>query len=415
MRMTKKIFTILAAAVLCGNFSSNQVAAEDLKVWTLTFGNEQVNTAWRDILSGFEAQNPNVKISLETRGIDQHKSALRIAAQSDKGPDVFFMWAGPGLAGEFIGAGLSLPLDDAYEANGWDERLLGTAAGFSNIYDNGRHGVPYTFHGEGIYYNKALFEKAGITAAPTTYDEMKIAAQKLSDAGIPAMTFGGSVNWHVMRLMDVILEAKCGAETHDQLKSMTLDWSTEPCATQSFAELDDWARNYILSPFMGIDHSQSFNLFLANRAAMMLEGDWLVGQLRQSKRMEDFDMFPFPTGTGRLYGFAEYLYVSSKSQQSEAAIDFLDYLLSDEIQQRYLGIFGAISVNANTQYKNVDPLDQRWMDTFAQYQNVYMNGDQAFPLDTTTEYFRVIDAVVSGDLAPESAGQTLQEFINNRS
>ena len=77
--------------------------------------------------------------------------------------------------------------------------------------------MPYTFHGEALYYNKALFAKAGIASEPKTYDEFVADAAKLAAAGIPAFTFGGTVNWHVMRLMDVILETECGAEKHDAL------------------------------------------------------------------------------------------------------------------------------------------------------------------------------------------------------
>lgn len=116
--------------------------------------------------------------------------------------------------------GLSLPLDDYYANYAWDDRLVGTAQGFSSNYPPHRHGVPYKFHGEAIYYNKVLFEQAGITELPTTYDELKAAAGKLKDASIAAFSFGGTVNWHLMRLMDVILEAQCGAETHDALMRM---------------------------------------------------------------------------------------------------------------------------------------------------------------------------------------------------
>jgi raffinose/stachyose/melibiose transport system substrate-binding protein len=414
MRKRNALAVTLSALAMTVGFAGSQAAAAEVKVWTLTFANDSANRAWQRIIKEFEAANPGVTVSVEGRSTDEHKAALRVAAQSSQGPDIYFMWAGLGLGGEFVKAGLSKPLDDYYKKYDWDKRLLGTATSFSKIYPGGRHGIPYTFHGEALYYNKALFQKAGIAAPPATYDELKADAAKLKDADIPAMTFGGTVNWHLMRLMDVILEAKCGADKHDQLMNMKLDWSTEACATASFVELNDWSQNYILKPFMGIDQSQSFNLFLGNRAAMMLEGDWLVGQLRDAKRLDDFDLFPFPTGTDRLYGFAEYLYISTKSANPDDDAKFLDYLLSDKVQQDNLGSFGAISVNANVKYTNVSPLDQKWMDIFARYTKIYMNGDQAFPLDVTTEYWRIINEVASGNIKPEDAGKTLQTFIANK-
>jgi raffinose/stachyose/melibiose transport system substrate-binding protein len=314
-----------------------------------------------------------------------------------------------------VNAGLSLPLDKYYEQYGWSEELLPSAAAFADLYEGGKHGVPFTFKGEVVYYSKPLFEQAGIADEPKTYEELLAAAEKLKEAGIPAFTFGGTVNWHLMRLMDVILETKCGVETHDELMAMQADWSTEPCAAESFAELHKWAENYILSPFMGIDNTQAFNLFTAGRAAMMLEGSWLVQQLSEAVDLEDYGIFPFPTGTDRLYGFAEYNYISTKSQNPDLAAKFLDYFNSTEVQQAMLGAISTISINKNVDYTDMRPLDAEWLEIFNNYGNVYMNGDQAFPLDTTTEYFRVINEVASGDLEPKAAAAAMQTFIGNRS
>ena len=66
---------------------------------------------------------------------------------------------------------------------------------------------------------------------------------------------------------------------------------------------------------MGMDQGQSFNLFVAGRAAMMLEGDWLAAQLKEAKKADDYGVVPFPTGTKRLYGFAEYNYISTEEQE----------------------------------------------------------------------------------------------------
>ncbi|WP_316857877.1 extracellular solute-binding protein [uncultured Cohaesibacter sp.] len=388
--------------------------AEDLRVWTLVHDSEVARTAWKEIIQGFEQTHPGVSVKHEMRGTDEHKAALRVAAASTEGPDIFFMWAGLGLGGEFVNAGLSLPLDDYYAKYGWDDRFISSSLGFTKLYAGGRHGVPFTFHGEGLYYNKALFEKAGIDELPGNYEQLKETAAKLKDAGIPAITFGGTVNWHLMRLMDVILEAQCGKDKHDALKSMSASWENEACATASFAELIDWSQNYILSPFMGIDQSQSYNLFSANRAAMMLEGDWLVDQIEEMDRVDDFGLFAFPTETGRLYGFAENLYISSKSKVPDTAAKFLDYFSSDEVQQAYYGGFSSSSVNKHVTYQEQNALDTKWGEIFGEFGSVFVNGDQAFPLDVTTEYFRIINETASGHLSADEAAKAMQAFIDNR-
>ena len=123
-------------------------AAQDLTLWTLNFSSQASNDAMQKIASDFEAANPGVNVEIVTRGVDDHKTALRVAAGSDRGPDIFFSWAGLGLGGEYIKAGLSLPLDKYYEEYKWDDELVPAAASFSKIYEGGRHGVPFTFKGE---------------------------------------------------------------------------------------------------------------------------------------------------------------------------------------------------------------------------------------------------------------------------
>ncbi len=270
----------LALTAVCAGAAS----AQEVRIWGLTSDNETVTAAWEQVIADFQAANPGITIIREERSTDEHKSALRIAAQSDQAPDIYFMWAGLGLGGEFVNAGLSLPLDDYYASYGWDDHFWARRRALPATTRPTAMACPTPSVAKRSITNTALFAEAGITELPDTYDELKVVAQQLADAGIPAFTFGGTVNWHVMRLMDVILEAKCGAETHDALMGMTVDWATTPCATESFAELADWSANYILSPFMGIDQAQSFGLFMGDRAAMMLEGDWLVGQLQQEGR-----------------------------------------------------------------------------------------------------------------------------------
>ncbi len=403
-------WTAAAALAVTGSIA---VQAQEIKFWTLTFDNPNVSKAFEKIIKDFEAANPGVTIKLENRATDEHKSALRVAAGSDQAPDIYFMWAGLGLGGEFIKSGLALPMDKYYTEYKWDDEFIPPALSFSKQYPGGRFGVPYTFRGEGIYYNKALFEKAGITSLPKTYDELVADADKLAKAGIPAMTFGGTVNWHLMRLMDEILEVQCGPEKHDALMAMKVSWADEPCATKSFEELHKWTSKYILKPFMGIDNNQSFNLFLAGRAAMMVEGNWLVGQLRNANKLADYGLFPFP-GASRLYGFGEYNYISTKSKNPDVAAKFLDYLASTPVQEANVAVFGGTSVNKNVKSTSTEPLDLQWAKIFGEFNDVFVNGDQAFPLDVTTEYWRVINEVASDHLDPKAAAGELQKFIAAR-
>src|SRR5215471_14105398 len=181
-------FASAAAFMLAGSLSAQ---AQEIKFWTLTFDNPNVTKAFDKIIKDYEAANPGVTVKMENRATDEYKTALRVAAGSDQAPDIYFMWAGLGLGGEFIKSGLALPMDKYYAQYKWDDEFVAPALSFSKQYTGGRFCLPYTFRGEALYYNKALFEKAGITNLPKTYEELVADADKLAAAGIPAITFGG--------------------------------------------------------------------------------------------------------------------------------------------------------------------------------------------------------------------------------
>ena len=101
--------------------------AQEIKFWTLTFDNPNVTKSFDKIIKDFEAANPGVTVKLENRATDEHKSALRVASGSDQAPDIYFMWAGLGLGGEFIKL-LALPLVQHHtKIPNWTMKSIGPA------------------------------------------------------------------------------------------------------------------------------------------------------------------------------------------------------------------------------------------------------------------------------------------------
>ena len=126
----------------------------------------------------------------------------------------------------------------------------------------------------------------------------------------------------------------------------------------------------------------------------------------------DVDLFPFPTGTGRLYGFGEGFYVNKATEKADLATDFLDYATSTEVQSKVVGAFSPLSVNPEVPAATGNPLHELWPPIFESAQGLYMNNDQNLDLDATTEYWRIQNSVLTGDIAPEDAGAEFQKFLD---
>ncbi|QYN38787.1 extracellular solute-binding protein [Pseudonocardia sp. DSM 110487] len=415
MRLRTSIVALLAAAGMllsgCGGSGGHGDTVE-LKWWLVT-QQDTAQATLDELIDNFEEANPDITISLETRSVDAHKDALRTSAGTDAGPDIFYMWTGPGLGGEFVQAGVSKDISNYYEQYRWADRFTPTTIEPYTQY-GGHHGVPWTQRVQVIYYNKRLFQQAGITAEPTTYEELVTAADRLKAAGITPIEFGGSVNWHVMRLLDNLIETECGPEKADQLTSRTASWAGEPCVDVAFTELKTWSDSYFNQGFIGIDNDESSVLFHTGKAAMALEGDWFTTQITDGGgNIDEIGIFPFPTGADRLYGFSEGMYIGARSAHPNEAARFLDYLTSAEVQRSIGGVFAATSVNKDaTSTGDVGPIRQRFAELGATSSGFHLNNDQNFPLNVTTEYWRIQNSVLTGSIAPADAGEALQAFID---
>ncbi|AQP47948.1 ABC transporter substrate-binding protein [Tessaracoccus aquimaris] len=414
----KKVLAVASAAAMalglaaCGGSGDGADGAGDgksLTIWQLTLDGDQA-TAWDALVKGFEAENPGVKVTTENRAVDPHKDALRQAAGTDSVPDIYRYWGGPGLGGELIKANMSLDITKYYDEYKWADSLTSVAVARSELY-GGHNGVAFQESSEAIYYNKALFEKAGITELPTTYEELLAAAEKLKAAGITPMEMGGTVNWHVMRLLDALIETECGAEIADKLNQGDGNWGTEPCVTDAFVELKKWGDDYLNQGYMAISQDDSSQLFFTGQAAMALEGDWFGPQaVNGGMSADDFGIFAFPTGTGRIYGFGELLYVTQASKNPDLAAKFLDYMISEDGQAKLGSAFSVISANKNVAPPADAVLANEWSELVSQATGSYLNNDQNFSTAETGEYWRVQNSVLTGSISPEDAGKTFQQW-----
>ncbi|WP_228373266.1 ABC transporter substrate-binding protein [Demequina silvatica] len=381
----------------------------EVKIWMPTQEDSQ-STAWEAIVEGFNATYPDVTINLETRSVDELKTALRQAAGTSAVPDIYWYWEGSGLGGELVDVGMSRDLTDYYEQYGWEDRFTPAALAGVTQY-GGFHGIPWTQQGEALYYNKALFEEAGITELPTTYEGLVEAAEALKAAGITPIQFGGTVNWHVMRLLDALIETKCGADVADELNKGDGDWGTEACVTDAFTEFKSWGDNYMNEGFMALSNDDSSQLFYSGDAAMAFEGTWFEGNIVDNGMdVENVGIFTFPTDTGRLYGFGEGFYITEQAENPDAAALFLDYATSVEGQDLAGNAWAALSVNKEVDRSDASALAPTWIEIFNAATGIYTNNDQNFSTAVTTEYWRIQNAVLLGDIDPADAGAEFQSF-----
>lgn len=421
MRTIRTVAVIATAAMLAAGLAAcsagdDSDGATTITYWKLTDTDAASKKAWAQTLKGFEEAHPDIKLKVQERSTDGHKEALRTALGTSGAPDVYWSWAGPGIGGEYVKAGGSLDLAKYYKKYDWNERF--SPASMSSVKQYGKYdGVPSGQSGAAVFYNKDLFAKAGITAPPTSYKELVEDADKLVAAGITPIEFGGTVNWHLMRLLDNILMTECGPKTFTALVAAKANWGKEDCVTPAYEQFHTWTQKYLTKGWASLSDSEANALFFKGDAAMVIEGNWFDNVLRANDvDTATIGVFMFPTGTGQLYGDTSNNYITPTSKHPDAAAEFLDYLTSEKPQKISLDLVGTRPVNVDVKIDPAtqDSLDKEWNPIFADAKGLFAFNDQGLSLAETTEYWRIQNLVATNDLDPSKAGAQFQKFIDQQ-
>ncbi|MFF1511481.1 ABC transporter substrate-binding protein [Streptomyces sp. NPDC058326] len=140
-------------------------------------GGDTTKKYWTDLVAAFEAEHPGVKVEVQIESWDDVDRKVAEMVEADQAPDIAQIgaYADYAAAGELYAADemLSIPVEANFLAP-----LV--AAG---EHKRTQYGLPFVASTRPLFYNKALFEDAGVEP-PTTWEELADAAAKLKDNGV---------------------------------------------------------------------------------------------------------------------------------------------------------------------------------------------------------------------------------------
>jgi multiple sugar transport system substrate-binding protein len=165
--------------------ASGAALTGDLTVWAM--GNE--GTKLSTLADAFTKANPGVKVSVTPVDWGQAVAKLTTAIAGNTTPDVSQM--GTDMMGQFGATGAFEPVPSDIDPGTYFESAWNT-----NVVNGTASGVPWYVETRLLYYRKDIAEKAGITAAPATWDDLKAAATAMKSKG--GAKYGislGTKNW----------------------------------------------------------------------------------------------------------------------------------------------------------------------------------------------------------------------------
>jgi arabinogalactan oligomer/maltooligosaccharide transport system substrate-binding protein len=256
---------------------------------------------------------------------------FKTAAQSGKGaPDV--IRTDVGLIPEYASLHYIAPLDGTPALTGTSDFVAGPLN--TTKYDGKSYAVPSVTDTLGLLYNKDLFAKAGITAPPTTWDEMVADAAKVK-AKVPGVA-GTYMNPDAYFLLPFLFGE--GADLADPAaKKVTVN---SPAAVKAVTE----AKKIYDTSSLKIDFANAYDnmqtSFKTGKVAMLIQGPWSVGDDLTGpafKGKDNLGYAPVPAGsTGKALAptGGQDLAVYQGSRNLDAAYLFTQFMTSTASQEQ---------------------------------------------------------------------------------
>lgn len=293
--------------------------------------NEPRKSFYDEKIKQFMAENPNVKINVDSVLNDSYKEKIKVLVSSDNLPDIFTAWS-DSFAQNLVSSEKIMSLNDVISNDtDWSSKIIESQYG-GFTFDEVTYGVPFTVDGKAFFYNKAIFKENNI-AVPSTYDELIGALDKLQEAGYKEPLVEGLTNtWAISHYLGSIFERVVDPSVLKKDYNQTTSEFTDAgyiTGLEIFQELT----SYMGDLSTAIDHEAARNMFGNGEVPV------LYMQFAEIKMVEDIGdveigFFNFPevsNGKGNqtsLTGAPEG-WMLSKTAPKEA-VEFLKFLTSEE-------------------------------------------------------------------------------------
>ncbi|MER9133903.1 extracellular solute-binding protein [Mesorhizobium sp. M0768] len=281
----------------------------------------------------YAKSNPDVTVTVRAVPFGDLLTTLRSQGGSSDGPTIggiYDLWL-PELARDKLVA----PAPDAVAGevkSAWPAGVVSAASVGATLY-----GIPNEIDVYALNYNKELFKRAGITAAPKTWSELKDAAQKLTRKDAGQQGFGLINSWAagVVHPFASLLVSNGGELVRDG-KPM-LD---SPQAGETFQLYEDLIKSGASDPAMATADANTTGPFLDNfvsgKTGMIIMANWWESALKSGMgdKFSNIATAPIPVGPSGdkphsiSYSWMTVVNANAGQAEQKAAWDFLVWLNS---------------------------------------------------------------------------------------
>ncbi len=336
----------------CQNNSLNSELSNNNTVTKITFWHginpPENREIFNKLLAKFNEKNPTIQVeALYVGQPDEQLPKIIAAIAGNQPPDL--LWYVPQLTGKLVELQALKPLQDWWNNSEIkveiDPAMLATMELDNNIWS-----VPFATNNAAMFYRPSLFEKAGITDTPKTWNEFAQVAKKLTidtnnDGRIDqngVLLSSGKGEFTVFVWLPFIFSAN-GQIIQNNQPNLVSEGTEK--ALQLGVELVKENIAILSAP----DRGYELDNFINSKVAMQITGPWTLAQLKESAI--DYSVFPIPIidQSAAVLGGENLFVFKTNPQREEATLKFLEFVLSEEFQTEWALKTGYLPINIKAQ------------------------------------------------------------------
>ncbi len=426
---------VLAAVFLvaaCGSTGSTPSAASSsasgsaakagtINLWLAgLFATATPGTPYREWIDAqvkrFESKYPGskVNVTLLPANNDQFSAKLQAAFTAGQVPDVMLLYSG-GYTTPYIPS--LMKLNSYVDASpgmynsisAWDLSCanLDCQGGKGAIY-----GVPLDFVSYGIFYNKAMFQKAGIAAPPSTFSELLTDCSKLKATGVIPIAYGDRDGYSTDNWVTYMYGSYMSPGDIAKVNDGQLPYTSPKLVTplQQLTALH--THGCVNADASTHENADANNYFLSKKAAMVLMYPAVVSQFEKAIG-KDLGIFHVPVSgsgplAGQVVGNSDHNFVIPKGAKNPSlAFDFIKTATDATAGKDLLSMLGDPPLNrAAAQSAGSDPIIRFYLDEAAHPAMPLL--DSVIPVKIALYYYKDLQQAFSGQLTPSAAMQAVQ-------
>lgn len=302
--------------------------------------------AFEQLIADFEAEYPDIKVTVNTFDHEGYKTAIRNFLTADA-PDLANWYAGNRMA-PFVEANQFMDVSDVWAENGLSESLHSAESAMT--IDGKQWGIPYTYYQWGIYYNRDVYQQVGVEPAED-WDGFLANCAKFQEAGIDCVTTGSKALWPIAGIFDYLSLRTNGYDWHMQLTRGEIPW-TDDKVKAVFAE---WEKllPYISKNHAAIDWQDAVSNIVQGKAANYVMGNFAAATFKDGGMTNDnLGFMPFPTINPDIPRAEEAptdtIHIPAGAKNPEDAKLFLAFLARADVQTKMNQTLGQLPINAES-------------------------------------------------------------------